>query len=168
MTRPPACLPVQPSPAWYLFECILKILKLDNCVRYASLFICCSSGARPRDIPHSPQTDCAHMWLLFVCGDKSQLETGSRFSVLSSQYLVLQPSLIQVAYTSSRTPCRLRRLVDKVKQFVEISWKLNEIVKSISHILLFLYSFSSSFSARQSFLVGFAGCSVGIRRRWAL
>jgi len=98
----------------------------------------------PEIFPDSPQTvhtcDC---FLSAVTNRDWKLVLGSQ-----------SPSLpvSKCSHTSSRTPCRLRRrLVDKVKQFVEISWKLNEIVKSISHILLFLYSFSNAFSARQSF-----------------
>lgn len=98
---------------WYLFECILKILKLDNCIAVVV----------PVVVPvivvvvmvHDP---VAKVWRAYAnCGKKTVK--------ISMVYLVWGYKDLWRPWLAALT----------AKQFAEISLKLNEIVKSISHIL---------------------------------
>lgn len=126
--------------AAYLFECILKILKLDNCIAVVVVAACVV-------MVHDP---VAKVWRAYAnCGNKTvkismpvagngngtaKKGKGTRRGLGREEKRREEKSRGLTRWDSEPGRAWLSAALT-AKQFAEISLKLNEIVKSISHIL---------------------------------
>lgn len=128
--------------AAYLFECILKILKLDNCIAVVVAVVVVAACVV---MVHDP---VAKVWRAYAnCGNKTvkismpvagngtaKKGKGTRRGLGRDERRRGEQGRVVTRWDSEPGRAWLSAALT-AKQFAEISLKLNEIVKSISHIL---------------------------------